>query len=424
MEAFVDLIKDNHMDEFVPFLGRAFTLDEVAHLRAICAACTSPSRPSHTVAAPHLGVATAGGHAADNTNLRQFAQRSSVIGVHVAKLEATLTDDMRQGRDDAGLAGFFDRMASFGDSLPAGYMSWRVGVRYHKLCFLLTRDGSLHSHVEELRALLAMPIKFSVRESGLSKNTAVNLPHHGTGFPTGLPSDRDFVQLVQSALDDLVAHDVPHDFYNGVVQKKVLRKWVCRAQLLHGKVGGANPEDTISAQLHDAGFVTVRVGVRIVDHTTTKPVCACPQQKLKESVEVAFAPNRPNYVHPSQAVVLPLVLKNVPTLEVSVYEVSTAAVYQVRGGRAVSRYCFKPGVLPWSCFRLQTRVNCKQAPSTCMALCLISAAPSRTITTPCAATLSPSSSQRWVPAVKLGTPRRQCVRTAALVCSCVASCVG
>ena len=164
--------------------------------------------------------------------------------------------------------------------------------------------------------------------------------------------------------------------------------------------------------------------VRGEDHTTTKPVCACPQQNLKESVEVAFAPNRPNYVHPSQAVVLPLVLKNVPTLEVSVYEVSTAAVYQVRGGRAVSRYCFKPGVLPWSCFRLQTRVNCKQAPSTCMALCLISAAPSRTITTPCTATLSPSSSQRWVPAVKLGTPRRQCVRTAALVCSCVSSCAG
>ncbi|MBL8754252.1 MAG: hypothetical protein JNK15_13200, partial [Planctomycetes bacterium] len=229
-------------------------------------------------------------------------------------MQATPTDPFWQ-HDPAQRAAHLQRLWTFAQRLPPAFRSLQAQVLHQWLQHELTQGGpDKQRFLAYLR--LPRPTGHAPFRERRGEDAIADL---GQAFPTALPPCGDDGELVRACLEHFFATEANADAYTEWLDAEWVRGVLAETKLLRGD---GDPERWYGL-LADPARV----------------------ERLKDRVEIRFAPTTTRHFRAGDAVTLPLDVKNVPTLLVKVYDVD-AARYLQETGREVDAGIPLDGVMP------------------------------------------------------------------------------
>lgn len=231
----------------------------------------------------------------------QVRLQNGYIWAMVQRLQPTAEEDWR--RDPIAREAYLKRLWAYVETLPDAWNSLKALVLYHQL--LNDHRLGLHdkqrflTYLKLPRAVVYINLGYLASDRRLRDNRA-QLHVNYTG-QTQLPPIGSDTELVRAYLDYFWTHGDDLEPYKPYIKHDTLRDWRAECMLLAGK-GDA---DQWAKDLGPAAY-----------------------KRIRDRVELVFAPTNPASFGVAEPVELRVAVKNVPKLLVKVYEINTTNYYR------------------------------------------------------------------------------------------------
>ncbi len=210
--------------------------------------------------------------------------------------------DVQWQRDPLARLAYLERLGAFADRLTPAENSLKAHVLYHRLRHDLAA-GTLDR--ARLLAYLRLPRPAGYANAKYLERNQNRHANLGATFPTELPAVGDDAALVQACLAHFLRGDASYEGFSEVVDNDYLRRLFAETKIL----AGTGDTERWYSLLDDPGYY----------------------ERLKERVDIEFAPTQPAWYGADQPVSLDVDIKNVPTLLVRVFEIHTLNYYREVG---------------------------------------------------------------------------------------------
>ena len=209
--------------------------------------------------------------------------------------------DVNVSADREALGAFLDRLQAFAERLAPAHNSFKAHVLYHRLRYDL-EEGKPDR--ERFRAYLRLPRRAdwanldSIRRE-LQAGHGVDANRR---YPTGLDPIGNDRKLVQAYFMHFFLTDDSYESFSEVVRADYLRRVFAETKIL----AGVGDMERWYSLLDDPGYY----------------------EKLKDRVEIEFAPTQPRFYRADEPVSLAVDVKNVQKLLIKVFEINTFNYYR------------------------------------------------------------------------------------------------
>lgn len=210
--------------------------------------------------------------------------------------------DVQWSRDAAARLAYLERLQAFADRLTPAENSLKAHVFFHRLRHDLAA-GSLDR--ERLLAYLRLPRPAGYANPRYLERNQASHANLGANFPTGLSAVGNDEELVRACLAHFLRDDASFESFSEVVDNDYLSRLFAETKIL----AGVGDMERWYSMLDDPSYY----------------------ERLKERVEIEFAPTQARYYGAEQPVALDVDVKNVPTLLVRVFEIHTLNYYREVG---------------------------------------------------------------------------------------------